>query len=127
MFERFSVGGTLECCPVSGCFCSVGSGHTGMGAEALKTHVDDHLLGIIEGQVPAEWMRARGWVICPHCSKSASSSRRGGVHETCAAEARAMQFGGRDEWAHLDDAWEQGGLLVFGYVMYVVYSIKFWA
>ncbi len=99
----------MENCPVAGCCCSAGQGHPGFGKEALKAHVDGHLLGIVEGQVPVDWMEARGWVVCPHCNKSASGSRRGGVHESCAAEARATQCAGRDEWAHLDDGWEQGG------------------
>ena len=56
--------------------------------------------------MPREFTERKGWVVCPHCSKSAAESRRGHVHEGCAAQARAMQFRG---WGHLEDGWEQGG------------------
>ena len=88
-FSSMGVGVRLEPCPVVGCCCSAGSGHPGFGAEALKAHIDAHLLNVLEGQVPQEWMAAKGWSVCPHGSKSASSNRRGGVHESCAAEAHA--------------------------------------
>jgi hypothetical protein len=99
----------LEHCPVGGCFCSAGQGHPGFGAEALKAHVDGHLLGIMQGQVPVEWMSSRGWTVCPHCNKSSAASRRGGVHDSCAAEARLNLNGSRGECSHLDDGWEAGG------------------
>ena len=99
----------LEHCPVAGCFCGAGQGHPGFGKEALKAHIDSHLLGITLGQVPLDWMRNRGWVICPHCNKSASGGRRGGVHDSCAAEARTLLNNAQDGWAHLEDGWEQGG------------------
>jgi hypothetical protein len=54
-------------------------------------------------------MRGKGWVVCPHCSKTAAACRRGGVHESCAANARAELNSTRDQWAHLEDGWEQGG------------------
>ena len=74
------------------------------------SHIDGHLLGIIQGQVPPEWMAARGWVVCPHCDKSASASRMGGVHDSCAARARATQNRNEpNEWGNLDDGWEAGG------------------
>ena len=91
------------------CCYAQGHGHPGLGEAALKSHIDAHLLNLMEGQVPPSWMQARGWVACPHCGKSASSRRRGGVHETCAARARASLFGSRDEWGHLEDGWEDGG------------------
>ena len=97
-------------CPVRGCFCSEGMGHPPWGSDqALKTHIDSHLLGVCDGEVPDAFMRERGWVACSVCGKSASRSRRGGVHERCAQELRASALGGRDEWAHLSDDWEQGG------------------
>ena len=61
VFQGLAVGGSrLEACPVSGCPCSHDSGHPGFGREALKAHIDAHLLGILEGQVPTEWMSAFG-------------------------------------------------------------------
>eukprot|EP00973_Karenia_brevis_P012466 1691617-Karenia_brevis.AAC.1 len=55
------------------------------------------------------WMRERGWVSCPWCNKIAVASRRGGIHESCAAAMRLASVSQRDDWAHLDDGWEEGG------------------
>ena len=77
-------------CPVVGCVCSEGSGHPGWQSEtALKAHIDGHFVGSIQGEVPAAWLRQRGWVPCAVCGLVASANRRGGVHERCSAEARA--------------------------------------
>ena len=67
--------------------------------------------GILVGEVPNEWLRARGLVRCRVCGNTASASRRGGVHERCAAtlRAEARSAVGGDEWAHVDDGWERGG------------------
>ena len=109
-FVNLAVGERLEHCPVEGCCYSAGRGHPGLGKAALKAHIDAHLLGILEGQVPTDWMVNKGWVVCPHCGKSASANRMGGVHDSCAARARATQSRNeRDEWGHLDDGWEAGG------------------
>ena len=108
-FRTMGVAGRLEHCPVVGCCSAAGQGHPGFGQEALKAHVDGHLLGIMEGQVPLDWMGARGWVVCPHCCKSASGGRRGGIHDSSAAHARSMLNSIRDEWGHLEDGWENGG------------------
>ena len=108
-FDGLRVGSVKEHCPVAGCPCSAGSGHPGFGAEALKAHIDAHLLNVLEGQVPQEWMTAKGWSVCPHCSKSASSNRRGGVHESCAAEARASEFGRRDNPVDVHGGVDRGG------------------
>ena len=81
-----------------------------MGKVGLKNHIDNHLLGITQGQVPAQWMTDRGWCVCQHCSRSAAANRTGGNHEGCVARARAMQGSGEvDEWGHLEDGWEAGG------------------
>eukprot|EP00973_Karenia_brevis_P024371 3361487-Karenia_brevis.AAC.1 len=54
-------------------------------------------------------MRGKGWAVCSVCNKSAAANRRGGIHESCAAAARAIAGGQVDEWAHLADGWEEGG------------------
>ena len=99
-------------CPVAGCYCAAGSGFPAWGTDAsLRDHVDAHFLGSIVGEVPNEWLRARGLVRCRVCGNTASASRRGGVHERCAAtlRAEARSAVGGDEWAHVDDGWERGG------------------
>ena len=109
-FANMRVGGAREHCPVIGCFCSAGSGHVGWpSGEALKAHVNSHLDGVYSGEVPQEWLASKGWVVCQVCHQVASASRRGGIHEGCAARMRSEAQGGRDEWAHLEDGWEEGG------------------
>lgn len=109
-FENMRVGDRLEHCPVVGCCASAGRGHPGMGKAALKNHIDTHLLGITQGQVPAQWLTEKGWSVCQHCSRTAATNRNGGNHEGCVARARAMQGNGEvDEWGHFEDGWEAGG------------------
>jgi hypothetical protein len=62
-FENMRVGERLEHCPVVGCCVSAGRGHPGLGKAALKNHIDSHLLGITQGQVPAQWMNDKGWCV----------------------------------------------------------------
>ena len=92
VFQNMSVGegDSRRWCPVQGCVCAAGSGHPGWKSDvSLKAHIDGHLVGSIGGEVPGDWMRGKGWVACSVCGLSASVRRRGGVHERCAAEARA--------------------------------------
>ena len=45
-------------CPVQGCCYSEAAGHPGLtSTEGLKTHIDAHLLHVLDGEVPEEWMR----------------------------------------------------------------------
>ena len=48
-------------------------------------------------------MRERGWVACPWCSKIAVASRRGGIHESCAAAMRLATTSQADEWENFND------------------------
>ncbi|CAE7834746.1 unnamed protein product, partial [Symbiodinium necroappetens] len=54
---------------------------------SMRAHIDAHLAGTLEGDVPAGWMQARGRIRCPVCGLSVSE--RHGVHPTCRPEARA--------------------------------------
>ena len=53
----------------------------------MRAHIDAHLAGSLDGDVPAAWMQARGRIRCPVCGLSVSE--RYGVHPTCRPEARA--------------------------------------
>ena len=80
-----------------------------MNKASLKAHVDSHLIGITQGEVPPQWMRDKGWAVCPHCTKTAAANRMGGVHESCAARARVSLNSTRDEWSQLQDGHDEGG------------------
>ena len=47
--------------------------------------------------------------MCVECGRSAAASRRGGIHENCASEARARAQVREDGFGHIDDGWEEGG------------------
>ena len=98
-------------CPVQGCFYSEATGHPGFpSTEGLKAHIDAHLLHTLDGEVPEDWMQQRGWAVCMECGRSAAASRRGGIHESCAREARARGQVREDGFGHIDDGWEEGGV-----------------
>eukprot|EP00973_Karenia_brevis_P070792 9839888-Karenia_brevis.AAC.1 len=108
-FGNMDIRGRGGHCPVRGCYCARGSEHPGWETDqALRAHIDAHLLGTLRGEVPEVWMREHGWVVCPWCHKAAAASRRGGIHESCAAAMRLAACSHRDEWSHLDDSWEEG-------------------
>ena len=53
----------------------------------MRSHIDAHLAGSLEGDVPQTWLQSRGRIRCPVCGLSVSE--RHGVHPTCRPEARA--------------------------------------
>ena len=109
-FANVRLAGQGGHCPVQGCFYSEAAGHPGLtSTEGLKAHVDAHLIHALDGEVPEEWMRQRGWTVCGECGRSAAASRRGGIHESCAHEARARVQVRDNEFGHIDDGWEEGG------------------
>ena len=79
-------------CPVQGCPCADDTRARGWQDDTtLRAHIDAHLSGALAGQVPPEWLRARGRQQCPVCGLSVAS--RFGVHPTCRPEARAAAPG----------------------------------
>ena len=75
-------------CPVAGCPCSDPARARGWANESsMRAHIDAHLAGSLDGDVPTAWMQARGRIRCPVCGLSVSE--RYGVHPTCRPEARA--------------------------------------
>ena len=75
-------------CPVAGCPCSDAARARGWASEAnMRSHIDAHLAGSLEGDVPQTWLQSRGRIRCPVCGLSVSECH--GIHPTCRPEARA--------------------------------------
>ena len=75
-------------CPVPGCPCADPAQTAGYATvPAMRSHIDSHLAGTLQGDVPEEWMRNHGRVRCTVCGLSVSS--RQGLHPTCAPAGRA--------------------------------------
>eukprot|EP00435_Cladocopium_sp_Y103_P050554 s2413_g15.t1 len=53
----------------------------------MQAHIDAHLAGSLQGEVPAAWLQARGRQRCQVCGLSVST--RHGIHPTCRPQARA--------------------------------------
>lgn len=82
-------------CPVPTCPCSDPARAAGWTNDTtMRTHIDAHLAGSLAGEVPADWLLARGRRRCPVCGLSVST--RFGVHPTCRPEARAAAVGGNN-------------------------------
>ena len=56
--------------------------------KTLEPHLNAHLAGTLQGQVPDEWLRGHGKAKCRVCGLCVAASR--GVHPTCRAEERAQ-------------------------------------
>ena len=76
-------------CPVPSCPCSDPRKARGWVSEAtmLQNHINAHLSGSLEGEVPESWLRERGKTRCLVCGLCVSVQR--GVHPTCRPEYRA--------------------------------------
>ena len=75
-------------CPVPGCPCADPARAPGWQSEStLRAHVDAHLSGSLLGQVPSDWLQARGRQRCGVCGLSVAT--RFGIHPTCRPAARA--------------------------------------
>ena len=53
----------------------------------MQAHVDAHLAGTLQGEVPAEWLHANNRTRCLVCGLSVAANR--GVHPTCRPAYRA--------------------------------------
>ncbi len=69
----------------------------------LRPHIDGHLLGILPGRPPQEWVDAGNWAQCGRCSKLVSRRCLGGMHRTCHAEQSLQDQQGRDVGLGQDD------------------------
>ena len=65
----------------------------------MQAHIDAHLAGGLQGDVPDAWFRAQGRQGCQVCGLSVST--RHGVHPTCRPQARAAA--GQDGAVRRDD------------------------
>ena len=77
-------------CPVRGCPCGDSRGQAFQGwasVACMRAHIDCHLAGTLQGEVPAEWMQAQRRQRCRVCGLSVSV--RHGIHPTCHPAARA--------------------------------------
>ena len=53
----------------------------------MRAHIDSHLAGTLQGEVPSEWLRSQRRKRCSVCGLSVSC--RHGIHPTCRPAARA--------------------------------------
>ena len=53
----------------------------------MRTHIDSHLAGTLQGEVPSEWLRSQRRQRCSVCGLSVSC--RHGIHPMCRPAARA--------------------------------------
>ena len=74
-------------CPVQGCPCSIPDRNTGWASvQSMLGHINAHLAGTQEGQVPEEWMSQHNKMRCTVCGLCVATSRR--THNTCRAKVR---------------------------------------
>ena len=86
--ELDPVGPARVYCPVQCCPCSDPARARGWAdTHSMRAHIDSHLAGTLQGEVPAEWLRAQRRQRCTVCSLSVST--RHGIHPTCRPAARA--------------------------------------
>lgn len=75
-------------CPVPGCPSADPSRAAGWtNKSTLRSHVDAHLAGTLQGQVPPQWFKGHNRQRCVVCGLSVSV--RYGTHPTCQPAARA--------------------------------------
>ena len=82
-------------CPVPSCPCSDARRARGWtSVSTMRNHIDAHLAGSLQGDVPVAWMDLHSRTRCLVCGLSAS--RAHGVHPTCRPAARAAAVDGAD-------------------------------
>ena len=78
-------------CPVPTCRAGVGgSCHKFRSFQALRVHVDSHLLGLQPGKPSDEWMHAKNMVLCGICCRLVSCKCNGVINRTCLARQQAQ-------------------------------------
>ena len=75
-------------CPVPGCPCADRTRARGWANHiSMRHHIDAHLSGSLQGEVPPAWLHTQGRTRCLACGLSVSV--RHGVHPTCHPALRA--------------------------------------
>jgi len=68
--------GTRVHCPVAGCSCTAGQHHRGWGSVAsMVLHINAHLSGQLQDEVPASWLSENHKVRCRVCGLCVAASR----------------------------------------------------
>ena len=81
-------------CPVATCPAHDQHRHSGwMSIAGLRAHVDGHMLGMIPGAIPSDWLTQNRLQPCRQCGKTVSVSVGNGMHRRCAARAMSAQAG----------------------------------
>ena len=85
-------------CPVVGCPCADPAKAAGWATvTTMQHHIDSHLAGTLQGEVPAAWLQAQSRQRCRVCGMSVSC--RHGVHPTLTALVReALAHAARHLW-----------------------------
>ena len=85
-------------CPVPNCKSGLAAGGKGWKSIAgLRSHVDSHLLGQLQGLPPQEWMQKTNNTACRLCGRLVSISCNGGVHKTCLGREMFRTTGPRSQ------------------------------
>lgn len=85
-------------CPIKVCVAHSSSEHNGWETFAgLRAHVDAHLLGLLPGAPPQDWLRARNVVGCRERGRLVSRRCNGGARRT----GEATQLAARPQPIHL--------------------------
>ena len=80
-------------CPVPGCVQGDAARAKGWADNnSMRAHIDAHLAGTLQGDVPTEWLRSQRRQRCGVCGLSVSC--RHSIHPTCRPAARAAVDGG---------------------------------
>ena len=71
-------------CPIPGCCRHSGGNRPGWGSfQAMRAHLDMHLVGELEGRPSDEWLPEANLTCCRVCGRSISTRVRGGIHPSC--------------------------------------------
>jgi len=95
-------------CPVSGCRAADPHSHPYWTSMAgMRAHINAHLLGVLPGKPPDEWMTAGNFTSCGHCNKLVSRRCANGMHRTCWANissTRSQQISNDNEDGRVSDS-----------------------
>ena len=74
--------------PIQGCARSRGQGPAWTSKDALRAHLDMHLLGELQGRPSDEVLQDMGLHCCRVCGKSISQRHTSGIHPSCWPKVR---------------------------------------
>ena len=75
-------------CPIQGCARSRGQGPAWTSKDALRAHLDMHLLGELQGRPSDEVLQDMGLRCCRVCGNSMSQKHTSGIHPSCWPKVR---------------------------------------